>query len=136
MVYFQKNKWTTAKKTTFAGQKFDSKFEASFAQELELRKKAGDIKSWEAHKKIPLTVNDYIVCDYYIDFVVYDFDGGIEYVETKGYATPLWRLKWKIFEALFSEKPNVKLTLVKQRSFNMRKIRKIKLKDNLWIHNY
>jgi len=125
MVYYQKTSWTTAKKTDYNGRAYDSKFEAGYAQELDLRLKAKDIKSWEAQKTLDLIINDYIVGTYRIDFVVYHNDGTIEYVETKGYAFPAWRQKWKIFEAINSVNPNVKLTLIKQGKFNMKKIKKL-----------
>ena len=91
--------------------KNDSKFEAGKAQELELLKKAGKIKDFNEQVKIPLVVNGLIICNYYIDFLVEHLDGTLEYVETKGYATEVWKLKWKLFEALFSQDPNVKLTV-------------------------
>lgn len=124
-MYYQKNRWTTAKKQEYDGFRYDSGFEAKYAQELDLRKGAGDIKDWEKQVNIPLIVNGYEVCKYRIDFIVYHGDNTVEYVETKGFATPVWRLKWKLFEALFSDKPNVVLTVEKQRSnWNMRRIKK------------
>jgi len=111
----------------FDGQKYDSGFEASYAAELELRRKGNDILGWDRQVKIALNVNGYHICNYYIDFVVHNKDGTKEYVETKGYATDMWRMKWKLFEALYSDKPNVILTVVKQRNnFTMRKLRKVK----------
>lgn len=125
-MYIQKNKWTTAKKQLYNDFQYDSKFEASYAQELDLRKKAKDIKDWEAQVNLSLEVNGYKVCDYRIDFIVYHNDGTTEYVETKGFATPVWRLKWKLFEALYSDKPDVTLTVVKQRNnFNLRRVKKV-----------
>jgi len=127
-MYFQKNKWTTAKKQEYNGLRYDSGFEASYAAELDLRVKGKDIKSWERQITIPLTVNGYLVCNYKIDFVVYHNDGTVEYVETKGYAHNTWKLKWKLFEALYSDKPNIILTVVKQRNnFNIRKLKKVKI---------
>ena len=90
---------------------FDSKFEAGKAQELELLKKAGEIVDYQKQVKIPLIVNNYIICNYYMDFVVEHNDGTLEYLEMKGFATETWKLKYKLFEALYSEKPNVKLTV-------------------------
>lgn len=125
-MYLQKNKWTTAKKQVFNGQKYDSGFEASYAAELDLRKKGGDIKDWKRQEKIPLIVNGYLIANYYVDFTVFHKDGIIEYVECKGVAFPTWRIKWKLFEALYSEKPNVMLTVVKQRNnFVLRKAKKV-----------
>jgi hypothetical protein len=101
--------------TTFVnGHKYDSKFEAQYAAELALRKKAGDIKDWHAHESIDLRVNGHLVATYKIDFVVEHNDGSTEYVETKGFETADWRLKWKLFEALYSGIPGVYLTVVKK----------------------
>ena len=110
-MYYQKNNYYT---NAIKQDGYDSKFEAGFAQELEIRKRAGEIKSWEKQKVLDLIVNNYIVCTYKIDFIIYHNDGTIEYTETKGYATPIWRLKWKLFEACYSDLPNVKLTVIYQ----------------------
>ena len=104
---------------------WDSKFEASYAQELSFRLKAKDIKNWEAQKTLDLIVNDYLVCTYKIDFIIYHNDGTLEYVETKGFPTNVWRLKWKLFESLYT-KPGVKLTVVFQGAGSVPRPRKIK----------
>jgi hypothetical protein len=107
LTYWQKNSYYSAKKSG----KNDSKFEAGKANELELLKKAGEIKDFREQVTLELIVNTYLVCTYKIDFIVEHHDGMFEYIETKGYATPQWKLKWKLFEALYSDKPNTKLTL-------------------------
>jgi HAMP domain-containing protein len=88
---------------------YDSKFEASVAQELDFRKSAGEIESWEAQKTLDLVVNGYKIGTYRIDFVAYRKDGVTEYIEAKGWSTPLWKMKWAIFEAMMSEIPDVEL---------------------------
>lgn len=125
MTHYVQYKWGRAKKTVVKGKAYDSKFEASYAQELELRKRAGEIQDFATHKRIPLVVNGFHVCDYYIDFVVYHHDGMVEYVETKGIKTAAWVLKWKIFEATYGQDPINTLTLVQQKKFRLRKIKKI-----------
>lgn len=125
-MYIQKRRWTTAKKQEYNGSRYDSGFEARYAADLDLMLRAGKIVSWERQVKIPLDVNGYHICNYYIDFKVYHKDKTIEYVETKGYATDVWKMKWKIFEALYANKPNVRLTVVKQaNNFNLRKLKKV-----------
>ena len=99
--------------TEYNGMIYHSKFEASYARELDLRLKTKEIEKWERQKKISLDVNGYHICNYYIDFIVYHHDKTIEYVEVKGFETWLWRIKWKLFEALYSDKPNIILTVVK-----------------------
>lgn len=126
-MYMQKDRFHTAKKANYNDYIYDSKFEAGYAQELDVRLKAGEITKWERQVVLHLAVNGFEVCTYRIDFVVYYPDGEVEYVELKGYAMPVWRLKWKLFEALYSDKPGVRLTVVKQRDdFVLSKLKRIK----------
>jgi len=113
-MWLKSNRYFNTKKVTNQLGRWDSKFEAAYAQELDLRVKAKDIAGYDAHLRIPLEVNGYVVCDYYIDFAIYHHDGTTEYVETKGKAEPVWRLKWKLFCALYEDKPDVKISLVMQ----------------------
>ncbi|HPQ42944.1 MAG TPA: DUF1064 domain-containing protein [Syntrophales bacterium] len=125
MAYLVKYQYSKAKKQVFNGVRYDSGFEAGYAKELTLRKMAGEIKDFEAHKGIDLIVNNHKVGIYYIDFVVYNNDDTITYVETKGYPTPVWKLKWKIFEAMFADDPNVSLELIMQKQFKMRSAKRL-----------
>jgi len=99
---------------TYNGITYHSKKEAKYAQDLDLRIRANDIKSWERQVKIDLRVKGIHICNYYIDFVITHNDGILEYVEVKGFETPEWRLKWKLFEAIFTvDHPEHTLTVVK-----------------------
>jgi len=101
---------------TYNGYNYDSKLEARYAFELDMRLKAKDIKKWDRQKTLELRVNGLKVCTYRIDFVITHNDGTIEYVECKGYPTPVWRIKWKLFEAKMIkqiDRGKVKLTIVK-----------------------
>jgi hypothetical protein len=98
----------------YNGHHYDSKFEAGYAKQLDFRKKAGEIKSWQPHVKLALYVHGCHVCDYEMDFVLDYPDGSQEFVECKGAVLPLWALKWKILEAVAPVQfPGVKLTVVK-----------------------
>ena len=121
-MYYQKYSYYNAKK---CGSN-DSKFEAGKAFDLKMLKKAGEIKDFKEQVKIPLIVNGYEVCTYKIDFVIYHNDGITEYLETKGYAMDTWKLKWKLFEALFSDLPDVKLTVEYQGKSWKPRMRKLK----------
>lgn len=121
-MYYQKYSYYKVNKVG----KNDSKFEAGKAQDLEFLVRAGEIKEFKEQVKIPLIVNDLVVCDYYIDFVVTHNDGTVEYIETKGYATDVWKLKWKLFEALYSGDPNVVLTVEYQGKNWRPRLRKVK----------
>lgn len=123
-MFYQQNKWGRAKKTTVDGLKYDSKFEAAYARDLGLMLRAGKIDGFESHERISLDVNGFHVSDYYIDFVVHHLDGTTEYVETKGMKTAVWVLKWKILEAMVHDDPTIRLTLVQQKRFRIRKIRR------------
>lgn len=126
-MYREKYKWSNAKKSNYDGYIYDSHFEAGYARDLDLLQRAGEIKRWEKQVNIPLIVNDYEVCKYKIDFIVYHNDGIKEYVELKGIPFPVGILKFKLFEALYSDIPDVKITMIKMKSnWNMRKIKKIK----------
>ncbi len=104
-------------KTSFNGYVYHSALEANYAQKLDLRIKAKDVKSWTRQHKFELYVAGIKICNYYIDFRVELFDGSIEYVEVKGFETQLWQLKWNLTKALFNkltEGENAKLLLVKK----------------------
>jgi hypothetical protein len=97
----------------YNGNLYHSKKESAYAQELDLSVKAKDIKGWDRQIKIDLSVNGFHICNYFIDFVVYYKFNITEYVEVKGFETDVWKLKWKLFEALYSGKKGVKLTVIK-----------------------
>lgn len=84
--------------------------------ELDWRKKAGEVLKWEYEQNtLDLKVNGISICKYCIDFKVWLADGSIEYVEVKGFPTPLWKLKWKILQATQDEviEENARIVLVK-----------------------
>jgi len=124
-MWSQQNRYFNTKKVVNELGKWDSKFESGYAQELQMRLKAKDIAGYDCHVSMPLEVNGYHIGDYKIDFVVYNNDETVEYVETKGWADSAWRIKWKIFCAMHEDNPNEKITLVWQGK-NHPKMRKIK----------
>jgi hypothetical protein len=90
-----------ARKTVYNGRTYDSRREAQYAAELDLLLKAGKIRSWEPQFPVPLFVNQTLVGKIVIDFRVEAADGTYEWHEVKGAETPLWRLKWKLSEAIY-----------------------------------
>lgn len=125
-MYQIKKQWTNSKKQIVNGFRYDSGFEAQYGMFLESELKAKRIIKFGRQINLPLVVNDYKVCYYRIDFIVYHLDGTTEYVEVKGYQTDVWKLKWKLFESLFSDNPDVKLTIIQQGNYRPPKLRKIK----------
>lgn len=109
----RKNKYN-AKKQEFGGRKYDSKFEARYAEDLEWRKKAGEITEIIPQYKIELKVNGVLVCRYYVDFKIILSDGSVEYHEVKGFETEIYRLKKKLFLALLPEiEPGAEYVVIK-----------------------
>lgn len=92
------NKYKNVRQT-YEGYSYMSKLEARYAQELDLRMKAGDIKAWDRQFKIELRVNGKLICNYYCDFRLHLNDESYELVETKGIETEVYRLKRKLLEA-------------------------------------
>ena len=107
----------------YDGVIYHSKLEASFAAELDLRMRAGDMSHWERQIKLELKVRGIRITNYYIDFIIHHYDGHREFVEVKGMATEVWKLKWKLFEATFEDfkkHPDDVMLLVKQSSIRAR----------------
>lgn len=89
-----RNNKYNAKKATYNGYNYDSKLEAAYARELDLRKELGEVEKWERQVPLDLRLNGKTWRTYKIDFKVYYPDGKIEYVEVKGFPTTEWKQKW------------------------------------------
>lgn len=109
---YKRNKYN-AKKKSYKGRSYDSTAECNHAIKLDAGKQAGEIKEITPQFKIALKVNGVHICNYFMDFRVMLVDGTIEYHEVKGYATQLWRMKWRLLEATIQEHENAKLVLIK-----------------------
>ena len=115
---YTKNKYGAVKQT-FNGRSYHSKGEAAYAQQLELRKLAGEVVHIKPQHKLPLYVNGDLITSYYIDFKVELADGSFELIEYKGFPTPLWLVKWRLTKALLEsgqlkgEDPNNTVLLLK-----------------------
>ena len=109
--YLQKGNKYGAKKKEYNGRLYMSKGEASYARELNFRKSAGEITDIVPQFRLPLDVNGYHICNYIVDFKVTLPDGTVELHEYKGFATEVFRIKWKLCEAIWGEK--YKLVLIK-----------------------
>ena len=95
--------WGSAVKTVYDGVLYASKAEARYAQHLDLLKAARQIRGWERQVRWPLIVEGVKICTIVPDFKVLKKGGGFKIVEVKGFVTPVWRLKRKLFEALHPE---------------------------------
>lgn len=100
--FSRKNKYNS-RKTKYRDRYYDSALEASYAAQLDLLIKAKEVKKWEPQHKISIDINGVHICNYYIDFKVYYADGHIEYHEVKGMETDVWRMKWRLSQAMFPD---------------------------------
>lgn len=117
MTYIQKFRYAKYgnRASDYNGVIYDSAFEAEYAQELDLRLKAKDIKAWRRQVKISIDINEYHICNYFCDFEVEHNDGSLELVEVKGLETDVYRIKRKLLEAVWlPNNPDYTYTVIKQ----------------------
>lgn len=101
------------KKTEFQGNRYDSKFEAKVAADLEHQRMCGEIKEIARQVKFPIIVNGKKLPFYYLaDFVITHLDDTKEIVEAKGFRTDTFKLKWALVEVLY---PDYKMRMETQR---------------------
>lgn len=100
------NKYGARRTVARDGLKRDSKYEASVADELLLRKKAGDIQDYDSQYKIEMWVyrEDGIRAfkvSHKVDFRIHNRDGSYELLEAKGIETSDWKWRRKLLESLW-----------------------------------
>lgn len=95
-----------AKKQEFNGKLYDSKYEASVAQELDLRLKAKDILSVEPQFKIEAWAyrsdgSKAFLVKHKVDFRIQLKDGSYELIEAKGVETDDYKWRRKFLENIW-----------------------------------
>lgn len=95
-----------AKRTEFNGRIFDSKFEASVAQDLETRKLAGDIKNYDTQFRVDCWAysedgQKAFQVRHKVDFRIHHNDGSFELYEAKGVETSDYKWRRKCLELLW-----------------------------------
>lgn len=98
---------------TYNGIEYHSRLEARYAAALDLKMQCVgpyQIRSWKRQVPVKLEVNGRLICTYIVDFVIEHMDGHLDWIEVKGLETETWKLKAKLFHALF---PDRKLTIVR-----------------------
>ena len=96
----RKNKYN-AQKTMVDGILFDSKREAARYMQLMLLERAGKISHLELQPVYECIVNGKKICSYKADFRYFTKNGNIV-EDVKGYITPMFKLKKKLVEAIYS----------------------------------
>lgn len=84
------------------GIKFHSKLEARRYLELRLLQRAGEISKLQLQVRCPLKVNDQLICTYIADFVYRDRNNGVHVEDAKGVLTDVFRIKAKLFKAIYN----------------------------------
>lgn len=120
-MYTQKTSKYRAKRTTYNGVTYDSKFEAGVAQELDFRLAAGEIKDWERQFKVECTPynihgDQVLKCkvSHKVDFRVHELDGSFTLVEAKGIETADYKMRRKWLENFWlPEHPDHEYVVVK-----------------------
>lgn len=99
-------------KTVVDGIKFDSLLEASYYLTLVKRVASGKVDHFIIHPKFVISKGyikngKKIPPSYYVlDFQVFNPDGTVEFIDTKGFATPVSKLKRKLLE---SQNPDIRV---------------------------
>ena len=106
----KRNKFNARKTTCLQGHSHPSLLEANFCDTLAFEVKAGVVKSYETQVKFSMDVKGKHICNHFVDFIVHYSNGTTHAIETKGFATATWRLKKKLFEALY---PHIHYEVVK-----------------------
>lgn len=98
-----------SKKVEFDGITFDSKVEAEFYKELQLRKMNGEIKNFSIQPKYVLipkfTKNDknYREMTYTPDFLIEHLNGSIEAIDIKGFGNQSSEIRKKLFDYFYRD---------------------------------
>ena len=122
-------------KTEYNGAKYDSRFEASVARDLDIRLRAGEIKEWERQFKVEMWAYDChgkraMKVSHKIDFRVHEHDGSYTLLEAKGIETADYKMRRNWLEAFWlPENLDHVYMVVKERSGYVNSQRKTKLKE-------
>ena len=93
-------------KTEYNGERYDSKFEASVARDLDIRLKANEIKGWERQYKVEMWAcdcngNRAMKKSHKIDFRIHEHDGSFTLLEAKGVETSDYKERRNWLEAFW-----------------------------------
>ncbi len=89
------------------GHIHDSRGEAKYCTELFYQLKAGLIQSYQIQRKYPLIINRKSYGYMRVDFEVITKEGKKEIREYKGMPTAAWRIKVKLFKAIYPDIPYI-----------------------------
>lgn len=104
--YFKSNKYGAKKTDAKDGIRRDSKFEASIADELLMRKNGGDILDYDSQYKVEMWAYDQngkkaMKVSHKVDFRIHHKDGSFELLEAKGVETSDYKMRRKWLETFW-----------------------------------
>lgn len=101
-----------ARRTAVDGIIFHSKKEAHRYEELKLLQQAGEIEKLATQPRYPIMVNGQKICDYIGDFFYIEPPGTLNFIveDVKGYKTPVFKIKQKLFEAIYGDDYTLRIT--------------------------
>lgn len=108
-----KNKYNAVPKR-YNGRLYHSTLEADYAKVLDTLLKGKQLKIVEPQPKYRLDVNGHHIANIIPDFYVVDKDGQESIIEVKGKEQEVWKLKWRLMQALY---PQYKYEVVKKGDF-------------------
>jgi len=107
-MYYQRysNKYGAKKTVAKDGLKRDSNFEATIADELLLRKEAGDILDYDTQYKVEMWAYDQngkkaMKVNHKVDFRIHHKDGSFELYEAKGLETADYKMRRRWLETFW-----------------------------------
>ena len=86
--------------TEMDGVVFHSQREARRYSELKMLERSKIIRDLELQPKFLITINGYKICTYIADFRYRDQADRVVVEDSKGFATPVYKLKRKLVEAV------------------------------------
>lgn len=110
IVWIKRHKYMARRTTCGQGHSHPSKLEANYCDTLYMLKASGDVIKIEHEPVYELVINGILICRHKPDFKVWYKDGTVSVQECKGWATREWRMKKKLFSALF---PDVHYEVIK-----------------------
>ena len=117
------------KKTTYNGRKYDSKFEAGVAVDLDLQVRAGLIAGYDCQFKVEIPVYNAAgrlvhTVSHKVDFRAHNQDGTFTLIEAKGFETADYLFRKKLLEKIWlPEHPDHEYRVVYQRRGGVRRKR-------------
>lgn len=105
MLLKYKNKYNNKTCRCYLGHNHQSCFEAGYCDQLSMHLKMGTIKEVRYQVTYSFDINGAHITNYIADFVVTDKDGMMSVHEAKGFVTEVYKIKKRLFAALYPEIP-------------------------------